>query len=60
LLSTAPLYVQKNVRSDEKYYRSQCVNEIGSLKLIVPVQDSPYEELYIYSKAEQIFEYLAG
>lgn len=30
------------------------------LKLIVPLHDSPYEEFYLYSKAEKIFEFLAG
>lgn len=67
LLSTAPLYQRKEKGIDWaaegiKQYKSATVTEQGQLKLIVPPlgQDSPYEELYLYSRAEQIFEFLAG
>ena len=32
----------------------------GMLKLILPNEERNYEELYLYSQAESIFEYLAG
>jgi hypothetical protein len=62
LLSTAPLFQQKKPATlEDKFYKSASVEQQGSLKLIVPSGDnSPYEELYLYSRAETIFEYLAG
>ena len=34
--------------------------QVGCLKLILPNNESNYEELYLYSQAETIFEFLAG
>ena len=61
LLSTAPIF-QSSKRQDDvpNFYKSKCMAECGSLKLILPPEDSPYEEMYLYSKAEMIFEHLAG
>ncbi len=61
ILSTAPLYSGKKQDPEVKKYASQSVEQQGYLKLIVPsAGESPYEELYLYSRAEQIFEFLAG
>lgn len=42
-----------------KLYKCPAVSQQGSLKLILP-QPLKYEELYLYSRAESIFEWLAG
>lgn len=34
--------------------------QVGLLKLILPSPDRNYDELYLYSHAEKIFEFLAG
>ena len=34
--------------------------QVGLLKLILPGTDRNYDELYLYSDAERIFEFLAG
>lgn len=34
--------------------------QVGLLKLILPTSDRNYDELYLYSHAERIFEFLAG
>ena len=64
LMQSAPLYAGRNLKEfpyDVKQYKAATPNEIGSLKLVVPLgDDSPYEDLYLYSKAEEIFEFLAG
>ena len=62
LLSSAPLYTQKNCRTDGdlQFYKSRTVDEQGCLKLILSHEDAHYEDFYIYSKAEKIFENLAG
>lgn len=65
LMSTAPLYHQKGQKEfpeDVKFYKAASPVECGSLKLVVPPEgeESPYEDLYLYSKAEEIFEFLAG
>lgn len=64
LMSTAPLYQGKNLKEFPeglKFYKANSPQECGSLKLVVPQgSDGPYEDLYLYSRAEQIFEFLAG
>jgi hypothetical protein len=34
--------------------------QVGLLKLILPGTERNYDELYLYSDAERIFEFLAG
>lgn len=66
LVSTAPLFAPKRKEGDpprdpkEKIYKSACPREQGGLRLILPHPSKPYAELYLYSTAERIFEYLAG
>ncbi len=41
-------------------YQSAVVNEVGTLRLILPSPNRDYSDLYINSHAERIFEHLAG
>jgi hypothetical protein len=62
LLSTAPLFQTKpyKPKEGELFYNSNEVKQQGLLRQIIGTGENEYEELYLYSKAETIFEYLAG
>jgi hypothetical protein len=66
LVSTAPIFQNKKQKEAEppqpntKVYKSALPKEQGCLRLILPHQSKPYSDLYLYSHAERIFEYLAG
>ena len=67
LISTAPLFWKPSQSSKQMGQDKSAqpkVNtrpqQVGCLKLILPNPDRNYEELYLYSQAETIFEFLAG
>jgi len=49
---------EKEQKKEEK--KTDRPRQVGLLKLILPSPDRNYDELYLYSHAEKIFEFLAG
>ena len=67
LVSSAPIFQIKkkddpsqSQQENVTKYQSAMVKEMGGLRLVLPNANKDYGELYIYTLAERIFEYLAG